>query len=166
MPARIVGKPEYLPDPVWESVIRLHGAVDPETGHLTCHHYPIALQLVETGGGPVPALQVGECILIVAGATYISRLLAEAKDSRLEEIGADYALVSGVRVSTEVLAHVLSSLRDWKSQVKFYTLTLEIDGRARGAAVAVFQDQEGGWAAVLTDCERGGEESRSETLHL
>ncbi|BAN90284.1 hypothetical protein [Aeropyrum camini] len=166
MPARIVGKPEYLPDPVWEAVVRLHGAVDPETGHLICHHYPIALQLVETSEGAVPAVMVGDCILVVVGSTYVSRLLTEARESRLEELGADQARVGGVRVPAEAIAHVLSSLRDWRAQARFYTITLERGEHSEDAVIAVFTGGGEEWAAVLTECGRGGEERKSDTFYL
>jgi len=69
-------KPVYTPHTLFEEIADLHGAVDPDTGHLICHYYPLAPVIVEVDGEAVPGLQVGECLTLVPGQDNVEKIVS------------------------------------------------------------------------------------------
>ncbi len=154
--ARIAGKTQYIPDSIIEGVARLHGAVDPDTGHVVCHHYSLGATAIEVNDSVIPGLIVGECLIIVYGEKHVSLLVGGARQVSLEGFNQDYAVAGDVRVDAAHLALVLSLLRDAKARVTFYTIDLEDDGVEKPALMIVLQDPESdvAWAAIVTGCSR------------
>ncbi len=154
--ARIAGKTQYIPDSIVEGVARLHGAFDPDTGHIVCHHYSFGAVAIEAGGRVIPGLIVGECLIIVYGERNVAALVDGARRVPLDGFSQEYADTGDVRVDAAHLALVLSLLRDAKARVTFYTITLEDDGSEKPALVVVLQDPESdvSWAGIVTGCSK------------
>jgi len=79
MAIRLKRDPVYAPHSVFEDLADLHGAVDPDTGHLVCHYFPIAPVIVEAGSSEVPGLQIGECLTLVLGREYTGKILEASR---------------------------------------------------------------------------------------
>ena len=108
---RLRAKPRFLPHTVMENLIDLHGAVDPETGHLTCHYYAIAPVIVEIGGREFPGLNVGECMTIVADPDAARAAEEESDRLSLTEIHPDKG-VDGRKIDPASLSLALSYIRN------------------------------------------------------
>ncbi len=108
---RLVTKPRFLPHSVMEDLVDLHGAVDPDTGHLICHYYAIAPVIVEIAGRKFPGLNVGECMTIVQGQDAVAAAEEEGERVELSEIDAKGG-VNGISVDAASLALALSHVRN------------------------------------------------------
>ncbi|MCE4604448.1 MAG: hypothetical protein F7B20_05740 [Aeropyrum sp.] len=162
---RIKSQPVFLPDTVWESLIRIHGAVDPETGHLTCHHYPLGLAEASIGNKPVPLLALGECVFVALGSEAVSSIKALGKPGVLEGFEGDAAVISGVRTPAQPIAHLLSALRDYKLKVEILVVSSEIGGRRLdGVALKVSGDEEE-WALLVFECSES-EKRESDSFYI
>ena len=73
---RIRGKPVYAPHTIIEELADLHGAIDPETGHMICHYYPFAPIIIDTEEGVVPGLHIGDCLTLVPGKDNVDKIIA------------------------------------------------------------------------------------------
>ncbi|MEB3774095.1 MAG: hypothetical protein GSR86_04115 [Desulfurococcales archaeon] len=150
---RIAGKIKHIPDSILESIAMLHGAVDPDTGHLICHHYPLGLALIEAGGRSMPALGIGECIYLVP-PPYADLLVGDARSSALEQLGEDTTSMGGAVVDTPAIALVLSVLREEKGSIRLYTVPVEVDGRESRAVLARLKLQNEAWGLLVTPCKQ------------
>lgn len=164
---RLTGKPVYLPDMAWENVVRLHAAVDGETGHVICHHYPLGVTLIQVGDMPVPALAVSDCTLLVLGEAGVEALVSHCEPAALEEVDDEHAVIGGIRVDAQSVAMALASLRDTRSKTRFYTARIDVDGSERPAAIVTFKNPEGegAWALLVIDC-REKEERKGDGFYI
>jgi len=153
-PLRVKGKPAYIPEMVWDEVLRLHVAVDGETGHLICHHYVAGLAVAAAGDTHIPLLALSDCTFIAIGEHAVSVITRESEEAALEAFTGDHAVVGGVKVEATAVVLALSSTRETKSLVEFRRLKLEVEGKERPAAAIIFRNPEGegAWALVTADC--------------
>jgi len=114
---KIRGKPIYLPHTVMENIVDLHGAIDPDTGHLICHYYAIAPVIVEIGGVDFPGINVGECLTLVPGEKAANKALEEAEPVKIGELDTSKG-VDGVRVDPASLALALGYVRYAEGSMK------------------------------------------------
>ncbi len=151
---RVKGKPVYIPEMVWDDVLRLHAAVDSESGHLICHHYAVGLTVASVEGEPLPLLALTDCSFIALGEQAVEALKRRSEEAGLEAFTGDHAVIGGVRVDSVAVAAALSSLRDTRSLVEFRRLTVEVEGKERPAALVIFRNPEGegAWALLAADC--------------
>ena len=152
---RIRGKPKHIPDSILESIAMLHGAVDPDTGHLVCHHYPLGLAIIEASGRSMPALSIGECIYLVP-PPHIDPLVRDANSSSLEVLGEDTTSIGGAVVDTPAIALVLSVLREEKGSIKFYITNVEVGGRESRAVLARLDLHGEAWGLLVVPCKQTG----------
>jgi len=114
---RLVTTPRFLSHAVMEELVDLHGAVDPDTGHLTCHYYALAPVIVEIGGERFPGLNVGDCITIVPGEAAVAKAEEEGDPVSLAEVNPSSG-VNGVRVDPGSLAHALAFIKRTDATMK------------------------------------------------
>ncbi len=156
---------KIISDHILETVAYLHGAVDPDTGHLTCHHYPIGITLIEASGVTAPALSIGECIYLIP-APWNSGLKSEASPASISVIDRDVARIGDAEVESSSLALVLSVLKDERASVSIGTLRVSIAGKGELSSILVTFKPESGeeWSALVTPCKRVSK--KSEDLYV
>ncbi len=164
MAVRIAEKPRPIPDSMLEAIAYLHGAMDPDSGHLVCHHYPLGLTLVEAGGAKAPALSVGECIYLVP-QPWGSAIYQGSREASIRALGEDYTLVGEARVDTGSVSLILSLLREEKAEVEVRYSKAVIHGRGEvGVAVFLIKASWGEWVAVVAPCK--GQERKEGDLYV
>lgn len=114
---RLAGRPRFLSHSLLETLVDLHGAIDPETGHLTCHYYAIAPVIVEINGRSFPGLNVGECMTIVVDPEAAEAAEEESEKISLSELHPEKG-VDGRRVDPASLALALSFVRHSNGALK------------------------------------------------
>jgi len=114
---RLVTTPRFLSHAVMEELVDLHGAVDPDTGHLTCHYYALAPVIVEIGGEQFPGLNVGDCMTLVPGEAAVAKAEEEGEPISLAELDPSGG-VGGVKVDPGSLAHALAFIKRTDSTMK------------------------------------------------
>lgn len=157
----------YIPDSIWESIIRLHGAIDPDTGHLSCHHNPLGLGQIEVSGVNLPVLVVSDCLVLVLGEENVKVLLKVARPAAVEELGPESTSIGSASASTYHLALVLSLLREFKAQVKIYTVRASREGFEEEVVLLHVREAENmAWGALILKCPdlEGGREG--DTFYL
>ena len=124
---------------ILEIVAYLHPAVDPDTGHYVCHHHSIGASVFETGSGPVPALVIGGCAMLVEGEDLVSRILSSAREASLEGLSGGRAVAGGARVDAYWVSQAIKAAAEIRGEAKLYTISL--GGEA--------------WAGVLIEWREG-----------
>lgn len=164
MKIKIVERPSHIPDSMLETIAFLHGAVDPDSGHLVCHHYPLGLTLVEAEGSKAPALSIGECIYLVP-PPWSKGIARGAEQARIEFMGSEHTMVGKARVDTSSLSLVLSLLREEKADARVMTTRISVPGRGEVDAVLIMLTGSwGDWAALVIPCK--GQEQKSGDLYV
>jgi len=110
MSIRLKREPVYAPHSVLEDLADLHGAVDPDTGHLVCHYFPLAPVIIDAGGNDVPGLQIGECLTLVLGREYTSKILEASRPA---------GKLNPQEYNSRALGYALSLLRTHAYTIKF-----------------------------------------------
>jgi len=146
--------PKIVPDTLLDSVAYIHGAIDPDSGHMVCHHYPLGVALLEVDGESVPALSIGECIYL-APHPWSSKIASSGVKADIMEVGEEYTIVGGVRVETQSISLILSTLREDRMSISFYIIKVDLRGKGVVDSVAASVKGGGGeWIFILTPCTR------------
>ncbi len=164
MAVRIMEKPRPIPDSMLEAIAYLHGAVDPDSGHLVCHHYPLGLTLVEAEGVKAPALSVGECIYLVPHP-WGRAIYHGSEEASIRSLGEDHTLVGEARIDTGSVSLILSLLKEEKAGVEVRYSRAIVHGHGEvSVAVFLLKASWGEWVAIVVPCK--GQERREGDLYV
>jgi hypothetical protein len=122
---RIPASTREYSEAILEVIAYLHPAVDPEAGHYVCHHHSIGASVIETGSGPLPALVIGGCALLVEGEDHVSRILGNAREARLEGFIGDKAVIGDARVDPYWVSQAIRAASEIRGEARFYTVGFE-----------------------------------------
>ncbi len=126
---RIEAVMQRIPHHILDSIIDLHAAIDPDTGHLSCHHYTLGLAVAKVGESVVPLMVVGDCMYVAFGSS--SKIIAgtAAGSANVEGIEEGMAIVGGSTIDASLLSTAISLAREVRSRISFHSINIEIDGR-------------------------------------
>ena len=114
----------------------LHGAIDPDSGHIVCHHYRFGVAAIDVGGKPVPLFSIEGCIFLTAGEENTRLILENSGAVKVEELrisGGNIA-VGDVSVESYWALLALSFVRELGGKIYTYKIPVNLDGRAVKAA--------------------------------
>ncbi len=117
MKIKLKSKPVFVPHSIMDSVVDLHAAIDPETGHFICHYFAIAPVQLEIEGELYPGINVGETITVVIGKDAVEAVKNASSPIGITEIGD--SVVDGVEVDIDSLALSLSFVKYSSGRISF-----------------------------------------------
>ncbi len=122
----------------------LHGAIDPDSGHIVCHHYRLGVFVAMAGGRPVPLFGIEGCLFVTMGDENTSAIVsgddAVSVDS-LSITGGSIA-VGDVKIESYWALLALSFVREMSGSIHMYKLNLLLDGRSVKAAGILVKPKE------------------------
>ncbi|MET1128324.1 MAG: hypothetical protein ABWW70_03300 [Thermoproteota archaeon] len=75
-----------IPYSVFDVLLQMRGAVDPDSGQIVCHFHSIGVAALETPEGAVPAIVVDGCLIAVAGAQNVEAVLRSGDAVEVDSI--------------------------------------------------------------------------------
>lgn len=158
----IKGKTWMVPRELIEALANVHVGIDTETGHYVCHYLDLGVSLINLEGDPIPAFNIGDCILIVVDEAAINKLLESM--TRVEgAIEMGDAIIAGDVKAPPDIARVFSLVWEYRVSVKLYKA--RIDERETLVALAEMKDS---WRALIIPggCSEEGSREENGSLHL
>jgi hypothetical protein len=157
---------QRIPHHILDAIIDLHAAIDPETGHLSCHHYTIGLAVASIGDRVVPMMVVGDCMYVAFGSS--SRVIAEMATGSAEVRGIEegMAVVGDSMVDSSLLSTAISLAREVRSRISFHNIRVIIGGREEQLALVSVEGKsdEERLAILIGKCRE--EPEGKEQLHV
>ncbi len=146
-----------------ETLAMQHGAIDPDSGHIVCHHYRLGVAVAETPRGPVPVLVVEDCVMVTAGRDNVEALLAgDSVEAGTLSMRSGRVEVGGLPVDSYWMILALSYAKDMEGSIKLYKVDVERDGRrVRAAALLVETESTQVLIVVPQRCEGERQQPRT-----
>ena len=162
--ARVAASTPAYSEALLEIICYTHPAVDPETGHLVCHHHSVGAAVLEApGGGLVPALLVGGCAYLVEGTGHARALLEGARRVALESLGPEEARGGGGRGDAYWVAQAVRAAVELRLAPEAFEV--EVEGEQW---LAIALTSQGGVEAVVLVPPKCGEDrfqKKSQTFY-
>ncbi len=140
-----------IPGYVLEPLAYMHGAVDPDSGHLSCHYYSLGIASIAIGDTIYPALVIGGCMYLVPGRI---KDLDSDPEVHVESVERESARIGGVAIESFMLSLLYNLAREGQASIRFYKIELSDDtasGYAIAAVVSIQQDRD--YTVILSKCK-------------
>lgn len=146
---KVLSKTAEITGYVLESLVYMHAAVDPDSGHLICHYNPLGVASLEYDGRVYPAVVIGGCMYLVPG-----RIGGSLNEVSVDVIEGDKVYVGGAVVEAYQLALLYNLAREGQASIRFYELELEDDRGLNRVILASVKMQQGDeYSVILSRCK-------------
>lgn len=127
-----------------ETLALQHGAIDPDSGHIVCHHYRLGVALATVGNKAVPLFTIEGCIFITAGRDNVEELLHSTSVVEVDTISlrGGGIEVGDVKLDGYWALLALSFARENGDKLRLFKLEIELDGRREKAVGFLIESKE------------------------
>lgn len=118
-----------IPYSVFDILLQMRGAIDPDSGQIVCHFYSIGVASLETSSGAVPLVVAEGCLMLTFGPENVEAVLRDSEPQEADSISIrDGRLAIGdVEIDHYWGLAALAYAREAGTRVRFYKLRLSID---------------------------------------
>jgi hypothetical protein len=118
-----------IPYSVFDILLQMRGAIDPDTGQIVCHFYGIGVAALDTSQGSVPVVVAEGCLMLTFGPENVDAVLADAEPQEVETLTVrDGRLVIGdLEIDHYWGLAALAYAREAGHRIRLYKLRMTID---------------------------------------
>ena len=146
-----------IPYSVFDSLLQMRGAIDPDSGQIVCHFYSLGVIVLETPQGSVPAIVVDGCLIITFGKENVETLLSSGAAVEVSSftVRDGRLYVGDVGVNTTWGLAAVAYAGELGTTVKLYKLRVSVNGEEAPIAGIYVETEEGTPLLMLvpTSCE-------------
>lgn len=130
-----------IPYSVFDVLLQMRGAIDPDSGQIVCHFYSLGVAALETSSGAVPLVLAEGCLMLTFGPENVEAVLSESDPEPVDTINVrDGKLIVGdIEIDHYWGLAALAYAREAGTRLRLYKLRISID------------DEEAPIAAMLVD---------------
>ncbi len=148
----IRNKVPEIPGFVLESLAYMHGAVDPDTGHLACHYYSLGVASIVVGDTTYPALVIGGCMYLISGR--VNGLDKAKSEAHMIAVERDNVSIGDATIEAYMLSSLYNLAREGQATIRMYSIEVVEGNRATKAVAAVVNIQQtGDYTVILSRCK-------------
>ncbi len=148
-----------IPYSLFESLLQMRGAIDPDSGQIVCHFYSIGVTTLEVRDGSVPVVVVEGCLMITFGRENVDAVLSSGSAVEIESFtvrdGRIY--VGDVAIDTTWGLAAIAYAGELGSHVRLYKLKMSVDDGGEEAPIAgIYVEMEDGTPVLMlvpSSCE-------------
>ena len=143
MPARIRASRFFdVPYSLYDIVLQMRGAIDPDTGQIVCHFYSLGALVIETPRGGVPAVVVEGCLIVTYGPDNVRDLLEAGEAVEVESITVRQGrlVIGDVEIDHYWGLAALVYARE-AGQARFYKLRLAVEDGEPAPIAGILAEQ-------------------------
>ncbi|NOZ89088.1 MAG: hypothetical protein GXO15_04100 [Crenarchaeota archaeon] len=119
-----------VPYNVFDIVLQMRGAIDPDSGQIVCHFYSIGVAALETEHGAVPVVVAEGCLMATFGPENVEAVLSAGSAVEVDSLTVRNGrlLVGDVEIDHYWGLAALAYARELAGTTRFYKLRLDVDG--------------------------------------
>ncbi|KSW11866.1 hypothetical protein CF15_03440 [Pyrodictium occultum] len=119
-----------IPYSVFDVLLQMRGAIDPDSGQIVCHFYDLGVAVLESPGAAVPVIVVEGCLLATFGDENVKALLDSGSAVEVQELRVTQGrvMVGDVEIDHFWGLAALAYAGETGAEVKLYKLRLDVDG--------------------------------------
>jgi hypothetical protein len=147
-----------IPYSLFESLLQMRGAIDPDSGQIVCHFYSLGVSVLETPAGPVPIVVIEGCLMVTFGKENVETLLAGGS---AVEVGAfsvkdGQIYVGDVAIDNTWGLAAIAYAGELGTHVRLYKLRMSVDDGEEAPIAGIYVETEDGIPVLLlipSSCE-------------
>jgi len=143
MPMKIDRKKAFeISESMLEILGFLHGAIDPDSGHIVCHHYRLGVLYAKHENNIIPLFGVENCLFVTAGEENISAIISSDDAVKIEtlSVSGGRLTIGDIDVENYWIFLALSFVREIGGKLSFYKLGLILEDKKEVKAVALLAE--------------------------
>lgn len=119
-----------IPYGVFDILLQMRGAIDPDSGQIVCHFYSLGVAALETSNGAVPVVVAEGCLMLTFGPENVDALLAEASPVEVESLAVRNGklYIGDLEIDHYWGLAALHYAREAGYTTRLYKLRIDIDG--------------------------------------
>ncbi|ABM80002.1 hypothetical protein [Hyperthermus butylicus] len=119
-----------IPYSVFDILLQMRGAIDPDSGQIVCHFYSLGVAALETSAGAVPVIVVDGCLMASFGKENVEAILSSGSAVEVENftLRGGKILIGDVEIDSTWGLAAIAYAGETGAPIKLYKLRLEIDG--------------------------------------
>jgi hypothetical protein len=161
-----------IPYSLFESLLQMRGAIDPDSGQIVCHFYSLGVSVLETQAGPVPVVVVEGCLMVTFGKENVETLLSSGSAVEVGSFNVreGRVYVGDVAIDSTWGLAAIAYAGEIGNRVKLYKLRMAVDDGDEEAPIAgIYVETEEGVPVLLlvpSSCEYVEVEEERPPTHM
>jgi len=127
-----------------ETLGLLHGAIDPDSGHIICHHYRFGVFYAKQSGNTIPLFSIEGCLFITIGEKNVEAIVKsnDAVEAGTLSITEGSISIGDVKLESYWALLALNFIRETGGRFYLYKVDLVLDGKPVKAAALLAKPEE------------------------
>ncbi len=140
-----------IPYGVFDILLQMRGAIDPDSGQIICHFYSLGVVAIDTPKGAVPFAVAEGCLFITFGLQNVKLVLEHGDAVEVENLSIKHGkiMIGDIEIDHYWGLAALAFAREYGHQVKLYKLRLNIDEEEAPIAGILVEETDVGPALLL-----------------
>ena len=168
-PRLSLGKYFTIPYSVFEMLMQMRGAIDPDSGQIVCHFLDLGVTVLDIEGGSIPFIVIDGCLFATFGKENIESILGEAA-VEVSSIRVDKGRIvfGDVEIDNYWGPIALAFAAETGAPIKTYKLYIDVDGKEAPIAAILVENTDAGPMLMLIprSCEYIEEGEERPLTHL
>ncbi len=169
-PRLSLGKYFTIPYSVFEILMQMRGAIDPDSGQIVCHFLDLGVTTLDIGEGSIPFIVVDGCLFATFGRENVEAILGTDAIIEVNNIRVDKGRIvfGDVEIDNYWGPIALAFAAETGALVRTYKLYVDVDGKEAPIAAILVESTDAGPMLMLIprSCEYIEEGEEKPLTHL
>ena len=159
-----------IPYSVFDVLLQMRGAIDPDSGQIVCHFYSLGVAALETPAGAVPVIVIDGCLMASFGKENIEAILSSGAAVELESftVREGKIMIGDIEIDSTWGLAAIAYAGEAGAPIRLYKLRLEVDGEEAPIAGIYVEASDSGPLLLLipSSCEYIEVEEQQPPTHM
>ncbi len=165
-----LGKYFTIPYSVFEMLMQMRGAIDPDSGQIVCHFLDLGVTILDIEEDSVPFIVIDGCLFTTFGRENVETVLGAEAAVEVNSIHVDKGKIvfGDVEIDNYWGPIALAFAAETGAPIKTYKLYIDIDGKEAPIAAILVENTDAGPMLMLIprSCEYIEEGEEKPLTHL
>jgi len=159
-----------IPYTVFEILMQMRGAIDPDSGQIVCHFLDLGVAALDTETESIPFIVIDGCLLATFGKNNVEAILRSENAVEINSIRVDKGKIvfGDIEIDNYWGPVALAFAAETGSPVKMFKLHVEVDDKKAPIAAILVETTDAGPMLILIprSCEYVEEGEQKPLTHL
>lgn len=165
-----LGKYFTIPYAVFEMLMQMKGAIDPDSGQIVCHFLDLGVAVLDTEAGSIPFIVVDGCLFATFGKNNVEAVLRNENVVEVSNIRVDKGKIvfGDIEIDNYWGPIALAFAAETGSPIKMFKIYIEVDDKNAPIAAILVEATDAGPMLMLIprSCEYVEEGEQRPLTHL
>ncbi|BEP18223.1 hypothetical protein PYJP_15750 [Pyrofollis japonicus] len=159
-----------IPYTVFEALMQMRGAIDPDSGQIVCHFLDLGVTALDLDGSSIPLIVIDGCLFATFGRENVETIVERGGAVEISSLNVNKGriLFGDVEIDNYWGPIALAFAAETASPVKMFKIYLDVDGKEAPIAAILVENTEAGPMLMLIprSCEYVEESEQRGLTHM